>query len=167
MASIKPNQSLQISIQGVPAAEQSRLNSKYQVSASGYITMWKIGTIKASGKTKDQLAASIAAAYRAKGIYTAPVFQVIAQNEDGVVLKTFTVGGQVRSPGSQPYRDGLTIFEAVQAAGGPTPFGAMNRVKLFRAGNVKEYNIKSDKLKGIRIYPGDTIEVPQKKWTGN
>lgn len=163
---IKPNQALQITIQGVPPAEASRLNSKYQVSSSGYITMWQIGSVKASGRNKQQLAAAIAAAYRSKGIYNAPVFQVTSQSEEQRVALTFTVGGQVKGPGPKPYRDGLTLFEAVQAAGGPTPFGAMNRVKLFRAGKMKEYNLKNDTHKGIRVYASDTIEVPQKRWNG-
>jgi len=166
-AQIRPNQALQISIQGVPASEAARLNSRYQVSASGYITMWQIGQIKAAGKTKNALGATIASAYKAKGIYTSPTFQVISQSDDQVVAKTFTVGGQVRQPGPKPYRDGVTLFEAVQAAGGATPFGAMNRVKLFRGGKMKVYNLKNDKTKAIRIYADDTIEVPQKKWTGN
>jgi len=165
-AQIRANQTLEISIQGVPASEQARLNSTYQVSSSGYITMWQIGQIRAAGKTQTQLASSIASAYRARQIYVSPTFQVIVPNDRGIVQKTFTVGGQVKSTGPKPYRDGLTLFEAVQAAGGETPFGAINRVKLFRNGKIYEYNLKNDRHKGVRIYSGDTVEVPQKNWRG-
>jgi len=165
-AQIKANQTLQIQIQGVPPGEQARLNAQYQVSSSGYITMWQIGQIRAAGKTKSQLAASIASAYKAREIYTSPTFQVIAPDESNLVAKTFTVGGQVKAPGPKPYRDGLTLFEAVQAAGGETAFGAVNRTKLFRRGKVYTYNLKNDKHKGVKVYAADTIEVPQKDWKG-
>lgn len=165
-ANIKPNQTLKIRILGVPSGEQSRLNAEYQVSASGYINMWQIGAIKASGKTKTRLAADIAAKYRASGIYTAPSFQITSQTDQTLVQKTITLGGQVKKAGPIAYRDGLTLFEALQAGGGETAFGAINRVKLHRQGKVREYNLKDDRFKTIAVYPGDLIEVPEKKWNG-
>lgn len=164
---IKPNQTLQISIQGVPPSEQARLNSTYQVSAGGTITMWEIGTIRASGRTASQLAATIAAAYRSRGIYNNPSFQVVVPNDQNIVLKTVTVGGFVNGPGPKPYRDGMTLWEAVSAAGGANAFGASNRVKLYRNGKVYTYNLKTDQHKGVKMYPGDAVEVPEKNIWGN
>jgi len=163
---IKPNQPLEIKVLGVPPSEQARLNSSYQVSSSGTITLWEIGVVRASGRTPSQLAASIAAAYKAKGIYTSPNFQVTTPTDGALVQKRFTVGGQVKSPGPKPYTNGLTLYTAVQTAGGKTPFGATNRVKLFRNGKVHVYNLKDDRHKRVKIYPGDSIEVPQTDWKG-
>lgn len=163
---IKANQPLEIKVLGVPPSEQARLNSSYQVSSSGTITLWEIGVVRASGRTPNQLAASIAAAYKAKGIYTNPNFQVTTPTDGGLVQKLFTVGGQVKAPGPKPYTNGLTLYTAIQTAGGKTPFGATNRVKLFRSGKVYLYNLKNDSHKGVKIYPGDAIEVPQTDWKG-
>ena len=163
---IQANQPLEIKVLGVPPSEQARLNSSYQVSSSGTITLWEIGVIRASGRTPNQLAASIAAAYKAKGIYTSPNFQVTTTTDGGLVQKRFTVGGQVKSPGPKPYTNGLTLYTAVQTAGGKTAFGATNRVKLFRNGKVYQYDLNNDQHKRIKIYPGDAIEVPQTNWTG-
>ena len=164
--SIQVNQTLEIKVLGVPASEQARLNSAYQVSTAGTVTLWEIGVIKASGRTPNQLAAAISAAYKAKGIYTNPNFQVTTPTDGGLVQKRFTVGGQVKLPGPKPFTNGLTLYTAVQTAGGKTPFGATNRVKLFRNGKVYQYNLKDDRHKNIRIYPGDAIEVPQTDWKG-
>ena len=164
--SIQTNQTLEIKVLGVPPAEQARLNSVYQVSSSGTVTLWEIGVIKASGRTPNQLAAAIAEAYKVKGIYTSPNFQVTTPTDGGLVQKRFTVGGQVKVPGPKPFTNGITLYTAVQTAGGKTPFGATNRVRLFRDGKVYSYNLNDDRHKNVKIYPGDVIEVPQTDWKG-
>ncbi len=165
-AQISVNQTLTISVTGLPASEQSRLNNTYQVSGDGTIRMWIIGSVRAAGRTPDQLAQSISAAYRSAGIYTNSSFSVIVPTDTNVAAKTFTVGGQVQSAGARPWMNGMTLYGAIQAAGGGTPFGALTRVKLFRSGKVFNYNLKEDKAKGIQVKPGDIIEVPQKNWAG-
>jgi len=165
-ADIRPNQNLQITIQGVPQSEGFRLNSIYVVSGGGTINMWEIGTVRAVGRTPSELAASLAASYKAKGIYTSPTFQIIVQGDERLAEKTITVGGFVGAPGPKPYRDNLTLFEAVTAAGGANAFGADNRVKLYRNARVYTYNLKNNDHKRIKIYPGDAIEVPEKNIWG-
>lgn len=160
--SIRTGQTLQISITGVPVSEKGRLDNIYSVSNTGYITMWKIGTVKASGLTKTALANSIANKYKAAQIYTSPVFQVYSKGDEITQdAQMFTVGGQVRQPGQRQWTKGMTLYAAIQSAGGETPYGAMNRVKLYRMGKVYEYNMKDRRSKAIAIKPFDTIEVPQ------
>jgi protein involved in polysaccharide export with SLBB domain len=165
--SIRPNQILRISITGVPVGEKGRLDNDYSVSASGTITMWQIGTIKASGLTKTQLANAIASRYQAAEIYTSPVFQVYSKEDDGALDKQLvTIGGQVRQPGQRQWTKGMTLYGAIQAAGGETPYGAMNRVKLYRRGQVYQYDMKDRRSKAILVYANDTIEVPDKNVIG-
>ncbi|MGB0143646.1 MAG: polysaccharide biosynthesis/export family protein [Akkermansiaceae bacterium] len=165
--SIRPNQILRISITGVPVSEKGRLDNEYSVSASGNITMWQIGTIKASGLTKTQLADAIASRYKAAEIYTSPVFQVYSKSDDGALdNQLVTIGGQVRAPGQRQWTKGMNLYSAIQAAGGETPYGAMNRVKLYRRGEVYQYDMKERRSKAIEIFPNDIIEVPQKNIIG-
>ena len=166
-AQISVNQTLQIAVQGVPPAEQSRLNSTYQVSKDGTIRMWIIGAVRAAGRTQDQLAQGIATAYKSAGIYTNPNFTVIVPTDLQLAAKMYTVGGQVKVAGQKAWSNNLTLYAAIQAAGGETPFGAITRVKLFRSGKVFNYNLKEDQAKMIQVLPEDLIEVPQKTWTGN
>lgn len=165
---ISNKQMLNIKITGVPISEQTRIDNDYQVSGSGTIDMWAIGTIRAAGLTNSQLASTIAAKYKAAGIYNTPTFIVISQREVGDAgVKTFTVGGQVKSAGPRPWSIGMTLYEAVQSAGGETTFGAINRVKLFRNGKAYQYNLKNDKHKTLKIYENDIIDVPQTDWKGD
>ena len=124
--------------------------------------MWQIGSIRAAGLTKSQLASTIASRYKAAEIYTNPVFQVFSDSDTKAGdNQLVTIGGQVRSPGQRQWVKGMTLYAAIQAAGGETPYGAMNRVKLYRRGKVYQYDMKDRRSKAILVYANDTIEVPQ------
>jgi polysaccharide export outer membrane protein len=73
-----------------------------------------------------------------------------------------TVGGDVRSPGPKPFTPELTLWGAIQAAGGQTEFGAINRVKLTRNGAQKSYDVTQPQFKQIPLQRNDAIEVPRK-----
>lgn len=164
--SIKVNMTLRISIQGVPVSEQSRLNADYPVASNGTITMWELGSVSAAGLSNQQLAQKIASEYKRRGIYSNPNFQVIMPSEQGRVQNTFTVGGAVRGAGQKQFTDGMTLFGAIQSAGGETEFGAVTRIRLYRNGEMKLLNLKNNTDKNFRIRPDDMLEVPQKNWIG-
>jgi protein involved in polysaccharide export with SLBB domain len=163
---IAPGQAIDIRISGVPQEEMSVVNNTYPVSEQGTIRMPFIGTVRAAGMRPDSLAASIEAAYRSAQIYTHPTVQVLSSSDETLKELTVSVGGWIRNPGPVKYVRGLTLYNAVQAAGGATEFGAMNRVGLIRGGQRKEYNLKQTKFMNILVEPNDTIEVPQKNWRG-
>jgi protein involved in polysaccharide export with SLBB domain len=77
-----------------------------------------------------------------------------------------TVGGQVRRPGPVNLKKDLTLYEAVQAAGGPTEFGAMRRIKVIRDGETLVFDLTDDRQKLVPVKPRDIIEVPPKNFFG-
>lgn len=77
-----------------------------------------------------------------------------------------TVGGQVRRPGPVPFHKDLTIYAAVQSAGGASEFGSMRRVKVIRDGKVQVLDLNKDDAKLVLVEKNDTIEVPQKNLIG-
>ncbi|MES2997081.1 MAG: polysaccharide biosynthesis/export family protein [Verrucomicrobiota bacterium] len=165
---IRSGSSLAITISGVPQEETSRFNTaKFPVSNGGTVSMPFIGSVRAVGLTGDQLARSLEAAYKKAGIYTMPTFNV----SDGTIIDitqlTVVVGGQVRRPGPMPYNRTLTLYDAVQTAGGATEFGSMKRVTLFRNGKSKDYDLTKGQFMTIPLEPNDTVEVPQKTILGN
>jgi hypothetical protein len=138
--------------------------------------------VRAAGLSSSQLASSIASKFKAAQIYSNPVFQVIngdsiseeanekerekARQERAKDTQRFTVGGEVKGAGQQQWVEGTNLYGAIQSAGGETPFGATNRVKLYRNGQVYTYNLKIAQHKSVKIYPNDLIEVPEKNWRG-
>lgn len=164
---IKPGKAIQITIKGVPAEEQAKIDGQYSVTDSGVVNMPYIGSIRAAGMRPGDLAATIQARYRSEGIYRTPTIQVFSSAEGvGVDKQLVTVGGQVRRPGPVEYTSELTLYQAIQAAGGATEFGSLRRVTLFRGGSQKRYDVTQAQFMRIPLSPSDTIEVPQKDILG-
>lgn len=164
---IQAGKSLQIMAAGIPAEEKGRIDGIYPVADNGTINMPFINNVRAAGMKENELAAVLQNRYKADGIYTNIVIQVISNREGSTVAEeAVTVGGQVRSPGPVPFSKGLTLWMAVQAAGGPTEFGARGRVKLFRDGNNKSYDLAQPQFMRVPLQPNDTIEVPEKNIWG-
>ncbi|HEY0407343.1 MAG TPA: polysaccharide biosynthesis/export family protein [Pyrinomonadaceae bacterium] len=83
----------------------------------------------------------------------------------------FYVGGPVVVPGQKDFHPGLTLTQAVLAAGGVTRF-AGSKVKISRQGTdgrlvSTEYNLKqieSGKVPDPVLQPGDRLEVSRGGW---
>ena len=163
---IKAGRAIQISIQGVPADEQARINGIYPVSEAGSINMPFIGTVRAAGMMPANLQTTLESLYKSQGIYTSPTFQVIASSAESIDEEVVHVGGKVRRTGPVKFIEGLTLYQAIQAAGGADEFGSMRRVKLFRGGTQRQYDLTQAQFMRVPLEQGDTIEVPQKDWLG-
>lgn len=162
LAQIQAGRAIIVTISGVPTEEKARFDVNYPVSESGMINMPLIGQVKAAGLRADELQAVLESRYKSAGIYTHPTFQVIDSSAVKIVEQLVVVGGQVRRPGPVPYNRNLTLYQAIQNAGGATEFGSMKRVKLIRNGQQKQYDLTILKFMQIPLEPDDTIEIPQK-----
>jgi len=167
LAQIEAGTSVQISIMGVPSEEKGKIDAMYPVSESGTVNLPFIGTVRAAGMRPETLAASIQNAYRSAQIYNNPTIQVISTREgSGVQDQMVHIGGQVRKTGPVNFQKNLTIYQAVQAAGGASEFGSLRRVKLYRNGKTQTYDLTNPQFMRVPLEPDDTLEVPQKNWLG-
>jgi polysaccharide export outer membrane protein len=84
---------------------------------------------------------------------------------DQVVVEragTCYVNGQVNRPGIYSLQPGMTVLEAIAAAGGPTDKGSEGRVAIQRAApGDRGYRTLSAKLTD-RVHPGDVIVVKER-----
>jgi polysaccharide biosynthesis/export protein VpsN len=165
---IEAGKSINISIAGVPDQDRLTITNTYPVSENGMVNMPFIGQVRAAGLRNEELQASLQNRYKGAGIYTNPTIQVIANSIGATVnQETVIVGGQVRRPGPVPYAKELTLWGAVQAAGGATEFGSMRRVKLTRNGSQKTYDATKSQYMQIPLQRNDTIDVPPKTAWGS
>src|SRR5690606_7472808 len=81
--------------------------------------------------------------------------------------------GQVKTPQALAFRQGMTVLDAVLAAGGLTEFAAGNRAKLIRTenGKQKEYRLKLNKLvdggdmsQNLALKAGDALLIPESRF---
>ncbi|MBI5775117.1 MAG: SLBB domain-containing protein [Verrucomicrobia bacterium] len=73
----------------------------------------------------------------------------------------FYVAGQVRVPNRYPWKDKMTVSNAVAMAGGPAPFAPLSRGELMRTnGQTIFFNLKKihkGETNDLPVYPGDKI----------
>jgi len=79
---ILKGQALDISILGVPDKDKKNITSTYVVSETGVLSLWMLEPMQVAGLTSDQLARKIEKAYKAKGLFTSPVLQVISSTAE-------------------------------------------------------------------------------------
>jgi polysaccharide biosynthesis/export protein len=137
------------------------------VRPDGKISTPLVEDLVAVGKTSSQLAREIEKALAE--YIRSPQVNIIITNP----VSTFSqikVIGEVTTPQSVPYREGLTVLDAVLAVGGLTQFAAGNRAKIVRKGadgKDTEIKVKLDALvhkgkisENVALRPGDVLIVP-------
>ena len=137
------------------------------VRPDGRISTPLIPNIVAAGKTPVALAQDMDKALSA--YIRSPRVTVIVSRAIGVLCQVQIIG-QVNRPESIPYHEGMTVLDAVLAAGGLTPYAAGNRAKLERkvGGRLETMPIKLSNLinkgdlsQNLALQPGDVLVVPE------
>jgi polysaccharide export outer membrane protein len=146
------------------------LTTSVPVRPDGKISTPLVEDMIAVGKTPSQLARDIEAV----------LAEYIKQPQVNIIVTTAVstfsqvkVIGQVTNPQAMPYREGMTVMDAVLAVGGLGPYAAGNRAKLVRAEGAgpREIKIKlsdlinkGDLKQNVALRPGDVIVVPESRF---
>lgn len=161
----------------IEVLEDSTLTRSTLVLPDGQITVPQVGTVRAAGRTLEQLQADVAARL-APGFATPPTVFVTLSSLRPIIdrpertIDIFVIGA-ANAPGRVQIPPGSTLLQALSAAGGLSPFAADKRVQLRRvdkAGNEKIYRVDYDAIeRGVsnvgttRVVDGDVIVIPQRK----
>ncbi|MCP1373357.1 XrtA/PEP-CTERM system exopolysaccharide export protein [Dyella lutea] len=148
------------------------LSVKVPVRPDGRITVPLIGDVVAGGKTPDQVSADIKE--RLKSFIRDPqVAVIVTELRSHEYLLRVRVTGAVRNPVSIPYHQGMTVLDAVLAAGGITEFAAPDRTELYRKtkSTTSSYAVRLGQIlqdgklgTNYPVQPGDVITVPQRSF---
>ena len=140
------------------------------VRPDGKISTPLVEDMVAVGKTPTGLARDIE---KALAVYVkSPQVNVIV-TLPASVFSQIKVIGQVLHPQALPYRDGMTVLDAVLAVGGLGQFAAGNRAHVVRNENGKEQEIKvklnalvndGDMRQNLPLRPGDVLVVPETRF---
>jgi protein involved in polysaccharide export with SLBB domain len=162
IAGIEPGNAMKLTLRGVPAEEQAKIDGLYRVGESGGVRLPLLETpVPAKGMTAEQFARSAEKAYRDAGIYARPAIEVEMQFADpeGQDPKV-SVGGHVRRSGPQAFRKTMTLLEAIQAAGDRDEFGGRD-IRLIRKGKTTLLDFRKQEVKNLLLEPFDSIIVNQ------
>ena len=150
--------------------QNAELDVTVPVRSDGMITVPLVGDVAAAGKTPNQVAEAITLALGAY-VREPRVTVLVTELRSHEYLSRVRVTGAVREPVSLPWRQGMTVLDAVLAAGGPTEYAAADRAALHRReqDRTRSYAIplaglleRGELAGNWPVQPGDVITVPQR-----
>jgi polysaccharide export outer membrane protein len=159
---VGPGDTLQIFVWRNP-----ELTTTVPVRPDGKITTPLVQDMIAVGKSPSQLARDIEVVLAE--YIRSPQVNVIVTIPVSAFSKVQVIG-QVTSPQSLPYREGMRVLDAVLATGGLTEFAAGNRAKIVRKQDGKQNELKvriadlinkGDMRYNLELRPGDVLVIPQ------
>jgi len=141
------------------------------VRPDGMISVPLIGDVSAGGRSAQAVAADIEVQL-AEYVREPKVAVILTELRSHEFLSRVRVTGAVNRPVSLPYRQGMTVLDAVLEAGGVNDFAAAGRTRLYRkdnGGNTQSLPVnlqrilrRGDLATNIEVQPGDVITVPER-----
>lgn len=143
------------------------------VRSDGKITVPLIGDLQAGGLRPEEVA-NHARDLLSDYVRDPNVTVIVTELRSHEYLSRVRVTGAVRNPVSLAHRQGMTVLDAVLAAGGPNEYAAGDRSALHRHlgnGEIRSYALqlrrileKGDLSGNHVLMPGDVITVPQRNF---
>lgn len=130
------------------------LSGEFEVDGTGSISLPLIGQMKAEGLATSELEKSIATTLAA-GYILDPRVSVEVIN-----YRPFYILGEVGKPGEYPFTNGLTVQNAVAAAGGFS-YRANKKVVYIKSMD-SDREIAYDLTPATVVKPGDTLRIGER-----
>ena len=143
---IQPGDVLEISVW-----KEKDLQKEIMVRPDGGLNFPLAGYIQASGKTLEQLQKELTT----KLVKYVPDPVVTVSVRQSLGNKIYVVG-KVNKPGDFIAIRNVDVMQALSIAGGPTPFAAVNKIKILRRGENGE--MKAIPFKYSRVEKGEDLE---------
>lgn len=127
------------------------LSGDYEISSTGIVALPLIGNVQAKGTTITGFEAAVRNKLM-QGYLRDPRVNAAVIN-----YRPFFILGEVTSPASYPYVNGMTILNAVALAGGYTYRADKTGITITRS-----QKQPLDASEDMAIRPGDIVRVPQR-----
>jgi len=146
------------------------LSVQMPVRPDGRFSMPLIGDVEAGGRTPTQVAELITEMLKVY-VRDPNVTLLVTDLRSTEFVSRIRITGAVRDPLSLNFRAGMTVLDAILAAGGPNDFAALDRTRLHRkiGDEVAMYAIPLGKIlndgdikSNVELVPGDVITVPER-----
>jgi polysaccharide export outer membrane protein len=146
---------------------EEKLPKEFEISADGTLEFPYTAPMKVGGLDPRQIAQVLRDQLVESKYLVSPQVQVKVKQFNS---KKVQIIGQVAKPGPQSYIDGMTLVQAISAAGWFTPLADTNHVQVIRlVSDSKSVNaivsvdaITDNARPDIKLQVGDTIKVDQR-----
>ncbi|WP_137180319.1 XrtA/PEP-CTERM system exopolysaccharide export protein [Roseomonas sp. AR75] len=144
------------------------LSMEVPVRPDGRISLPLVEDIDAAGRTPVQLSRQIEE--RLKTYVREPSVTVIVRSFVGPASRQIRIVGEAAQPRAIPFREGMTVLDALIQAGGLTRYAAGNSARLIRREGDASQTIQlrlddllrsGDMNQDVALRPGDTLVIPQ------
>lgn len=163
---IGPGDGLDVVVYSAPELSATGL----PVRPDGRISIPLVPDIVAAGRSPTQLATDIRE--RLLPYVFEPNVTVMVRNFVGSPAQQVRIIGEAAQPRVLPYREGMTVVDAIIEARGLTRYAAGNRAEIIRRGGLgaapSTLRVRLDDLmrggdmrQDVPLRPGDTIVIPQ------
>jgi protein involved in polysaccharide export with SLBB domain len=161
-ASVGPGDVIEVVVVG-----EEKLPKEYEITPDGSLDFPYIEAIKVNGLEPRQISEKIRDQLVLAKFLVKPQVQVKIKQFNS---KKVYVLGQVTKPGPIPFTDGMTLVQAISAAGWFTPLADTNHVQVVRlVSQTKSVNaiisvdaITDNARPDVKLQQGDTIKVDQR-----
>jgi len=140
---------LRVTVFGEP-----ELSGDFQVDGTGAISMPLIGSVQVAGMTLPEFQSEVEGRLRGSFLVNPQVSAEVTN------YRPFFILGEVNRPDQYQYSSGLTVMNAVAAAGGFTYRANRREVFIRSAGETEERKVALTTTTQVR--PGDTIRIGER-----
>lgn len=134
---------------------QEDLSGEFELDGTGRVSLPLIRTVEAKGLTLAELEQAITDRLKPDFLKDPSV------SVDVLNYRPFYIIGEVKEPGSYPYVNGMTVWNAVAMAGGFSYRAKKSEVEIKRGGDAAQTAWQEANPDTI-VFPGDVIRVPER-----
>jgi polysaccharide export outer membrane protein len=134
---------------------ETSITGDYNISPDGTVDVPLAGAVKVRGLSIAQAVAAISARL-ADGLFINPRVDVEVLN-----YRPYYILGEVAKPGEYPFVPGMTVTQAIAAAGGFTYRANQKKAFLLRASAPGERTVRFKDMV-VPVMPGDTIRIGER-----
>ena len=154
-----------VQFKNIPSEDVNNVNGEYAVSRQdGTISMpYLSGRVSVVGLTARQVENKLRSLYLTQQIYSDPIVManVGPKGEAAVDARYVQVTGYVAGKKNLPYREGMTLIQALIECGDITDFGS-RRIQITRGKVTRTYDYFSARDRSIKLMPNDSVFVPRR-----
>ena len=154
-----------VQFKNIPSEDVNNVNGDYAVSRQdGTISMpYLSGRVSVVGLTARQVENKLRSLYLTQQIYSDPIVManVGPKGEAAVDARYVQVTGHVAGKKNLPYREGMTLIQALIECGDITDFGS-RKIQITRGKVTRTYDYFSARDRSIKLMPNDSVFVPRR-----